>query len=137
MLNKSFKIFVLFVSVFVVVANVGYSVVALDFKQSIELNHSCCSGQTITNGCCEVKLDGCKPKNISKCCCSEKVQIIQFSFNAPIEKEVKEYVFSPFFSILNIKKPIYNQQYISRVDCQIFPPPKLRKRLSLLQTYRI
>jgi hypothetical protein len=137
MLKKSFKIFVLFVSLFVVVASVGYSVVALDSKQSVEISNSCCSDQTITNSCCEVKSEGCEPNNISSCCCSEKVQIIQFSFHAPIEKEVKESIFLPFVSVLNIKKPIYIQQNSYKVDCQIFPPPKIGMRLSLLQTYRI
>jgi hypothetical protein len=137
MLKPSFKILVLFVSLFVVATNIGYSVVALDVRQSVEVNNSCCSDKAVVNSCCEVKVNACESKKPSTCCCSQSHQVVQFSFNAPIDEELKEFVLQPLISNSPFKQAIYNQLSIFIVDSQIFPPPKLGVRLSFLQTYRI
>ncbi|MEJ6734062.1 MAG: hypothetical protein QNK68_08505 [Flavobacteriales bacterium] len=137
MLKQSFKILVLFVSLFVVIANVGYSVVALDSEQSVEVNNSCCGDSSLANSCCEVKTDGCETNKLNSCCCSEMHQTVQFSFNAPIEQEVKESVLQPLIVTLDLINHTFDKSTFLVGRSLIYPPPKIGVRLSFLQTYRI
>jgi hypothetical protein len=137
MLKQSFKILVLLVSLFVVIANVGYSVVLLDSEQSVEVNNSCCGDSSLANNCCEVKSDGCETNKLNSCCCSEMHQTVQFSFNAPIKQEVKESVLQPLVVTLNLINYTFDKSTFIAECSLIYPPPKIAVRLSFLQTYRI
>tara|TARA_B110000003_G_scaffold167106_1_gene167087 strand:+ start:10848 stop:11261 length:414 start_codon:yes stop_codon:yes gene_type:complete len=137
MLKQSFKILVLIVSLFVVVANIGYSVVALDSEQSVEVNNSCCGDEVGSNSCCEVILDVCETKDANSCCCSEMHQTVQFSFNAPIEQEVKESVLQPLIVTIDLINHTFDKSTFLVERSLTYPPPKIGVRLSFLQTYRI
>lgn len=137
MLKQSFKILVLFVSLFVVIANVGYSVVSLDSEQSVEVNNSCCGDSSLANNCCEVKSDGCETNKLNSCCCSEMHQTVQFSFNAPIKQQIKESVLQPHIVALNLINYNFDKSTFLVGRSVIYAPPKIGVRLSFLQTYRI
>ena len=137
MLKQSFKILVLIVSLFVVVANIGYSVVAIDDKQTVEVVNSCCGDETGSNSCCEVILDVCETKDANSCCCSESHQVVQFSFNAPLGEEVKESILHPIVVTLNFINYTFDKSTVLVEGSLTYPPPKIGTRLSFLQTYRI
>lgn len=137
MLKQSFKILVLIVSLFVVVANIGYSVVALDDKQTVEVVNFCCGDKAGSNSCCEVIVDVCETKDTNSCCCSQAHQVVQFSFNAPVSEKVKESILLPFVVTLNFLNYTFDKSTVLVDGSLVYPPPKIGIRLSFLQTYRI
>lgn len=134
------QFFLIGLSFFILSANFGYSVINHDsVKQSdVEfVENSCCGQVNDSDNCCSVELNYCQTNDYSGCCCFEEHQVVQFSFNVPIESAVK----SPSFLTLFSLKIIPNIINVSQFNCKIFAgelhPPALNQRLALLQTYII
>ena len=134
MLKHRIEIFAVFISIFVIFTNFGYSV--LDQKQNVNTVNVCCTSESITNSCCEIK-DVCDVNKTNNCCCSESLQTIQFTYNVPVNEYKKGLIFFPIIVNLSFVEFFDIKFLLSDFYTFTKPPPKTNKLLSLLQTFRI